>query len=249
MKYFAQSMLSDNSLDALIEAYQTGGSFKAWETARAIGAEESIFGLLPSDFLYYLPLDDQAKVLDISCGLGAHSFTIAKLVGEVYACDLSLKNITFCQERMKNENFKNIRFLHSNIADLSLPPATFDVAIVSDFATLSDGKKNDLRRIYEMLKPGGTFYFGARTRRPRMVRRMLHDSGFKKIDFYIAHPNHHFPRFLIPSDELNALKFVINIISDSKGVMGKIARVLIKIPLVVRGIRFFLPYYAVFAKK
>lgn len=242
-------MLSDESLDALIESYRSGGSLKAREIAKTIGMEEYIFGLLPSDFLFYLPLNERSKVLNVACELGTHSFNIAKFAGEVHACDSSLKKITFCQKRTKDEDIKNIYFLHSDIASLPFPSNSFDVIMINDIAGLLDKKEDDLCRIYEMLKPGGMLYFGMRARRPKTVECALNNIGFKGVDFYIAHPNHCFPRFLIPFYELYSLRFVMNIITDDKGVIGKGIRVLIKIPIVVKSIRLFFPYYAVFAKK
>lgn len=245
----SSSKFPDNFIDALIEAYRSGGSSKARATARTIGKEEYIFGLLPSDFLYYLPFNERSKVLNIACELGTHSFNIAKLVGEVHACDISLKNIAFCQERMKDEGAKNVYFLHSDIVNLPFSSDTFDVIIINDVAGSSGKTEEDVRRVYQLLKPGGVLYLGMYARRTKEIRRMLSGAGFKDIDLYIAHPNHYFPRFLIPFDELYSLRFVMNIITDDKGVIGRGIRALIKISLVVKGIRFFLSYYAVFAKK
>lgn len=249
MRYSAQDMLSNDSLDALIEAYRSGGSDRARNVAKSFSMEEFIFGLLPSDFLYYLPLNDQAKVLDVACGLGTHSFNIAKFAGEVYGCDPSFKKIAFCEARKQSEGYKNVHFSCSDIADLPFSSNTFDVIIASNSAGLLSKKESDLHLIYKLLKPGGMFYFCTHTRCPWKLKRALSGVEFEKIDFYIAHPSCYFPRFLIPVNDFGTLRFVLNIISADKGVLGVIVRFVIKIPLVGGGIRFFLPHYAVFIKK
>lgn len=249
MKYLSRHTVSDNDIDTLIELYRSNGSDKVREVSRLLRKEEIIFGLLPSDFLYYLPLNGQSKVLNVACGLGTHAFNISKFASEVHACDPSSKNISFCKERVKNEGYKNIQFFHSTIAEISFPPGTFDAIIVNDSARLLDYQRKNLHHIYKLLKQGGMLYFSTHTRFPKRLKRITRDIEFEKSDFYIAHPSHFFPRFLIPINDFAALKFVINTISADKGVVGMLLRLAIKIPFVMRGMRLFFFEYAVFIKK
>jgi len=294
---------SENTLDEIIKCYRSGKSEDAREIIKSIGREEFIFGGARSDFLFYIPLDKKSKVLDVGCGLGAHSFNAARLAGEVYGCDLSKKRVDFCEERRLSENIQNLRFIHSDIENLPFGDGTFDAIILNGVVEwLGEKNKNKdprqdqidgLRRARQLLKPGGMIYIGIENRfaasylfsardhnnlkytsfMPRFIanlvslrkrgkpyrtytyskqgyERLLLDAGFdKKPDIYIAHPGYNFPRFLIPFNDMAALKFILNSMSIDKGLTGKIARFFSKIPFGAAFIRNFFYAYAIFIKK
>jgi hypothetical protein len=84
----------------------------------------------------------------------------------------------------------------------------------------------------------------------RGYERLLKAAGFDEIpEFYIAHPGYNLPQFLIPFDGQVALKFILNSMSIDKGTTGKVARFLIKIPLLGGAIKHFFYSYAIFIKK
>jgi len=79
---------------------------------------------------------------------------------------------------------------------------------------------------------------------------LLKDAGFEnKPDFYIAHTGYNLPQFLIPFNDITALKFILNNMTIDKGTTGKLARVLIKIPFLGYVMRSFFYSYAIFVKK
>ena len=174
---------------------------------RFLSEKEFIYGLLRSDFLYYLSLNVESKVLNIGCGLGTHVFNAARFAGEVYGCDSSGKNIAFCEERKKSGNVKNVHFLHSDIKSLPFSSNTFDAVL------MHDGK--NLSHVHALLKPGGVLYFGtARSSEREKYERALGAAGFEKNpEAYLAYPSRELPRFLIPIHDDYALKFVLNMMS------------------------------------
>jgi len=165
---------SEDILDEIIASYRSGDLKEVYKIVKSVGREEFIFGLGRSDFLYYLPIDKNSKVLDIGCGLGAHSFNAARLAGEVYGCDLSKKRIEFCEARRKSEGIENLSFFHSDVESLPFGLNTFDAIILNGVVEwLGEKNKNksprqdqveDLQSIRRLLKPGGVLYIGIENR-------------------------------------------------------------------------------------
>jgi len=218
---------------------------------RDVIKEELVYGLLPSDFLYYLPINKESKVLDVGCGSGVHSFNIADFVSEVYGCDLSKEAVEFCEKRKKNENVKNVQFLNSDIESLHFKDNTFDAIILNTADDFKNGNKlENLRRIYSLLKPGGVLYFGNQGNLKKANKELLIEAGFRKSpSVYIAYPSHHLPRFLIPLPDTEALRFIINSMSAYRGLRGVLARILIKVPPILFLFRSFFLSRAIFVKK
>lgn len=252
MKYFNHILsqeISEDSLNKIVEYYRSGQAEKAKDIISSLGMEEFVFGLSRSDFLYYLPVDKKSKILDVGCGLGTHSFNIAGFAGEVYGCDVSKKNIDFCESRRKDDDVKNIHFLNKSIRELVFPPNTFDSILIH-----GDIEKN-LQYAHTLLKPDGVLYFGIENTFwsvfwKKKYERMLNCAGFNKTpDFYIAYPCYHIPRFLIPLQDTVALRFILNSMTAYKGVLGVLIRLFVKISLFTRVSKVFFHSHAVFIKK
>jgi SAM-dependent methyltransferase len=76
-------------------------------------------------------IEQNSKVIDVGCGTGRFSFTIADKVNKVVGVDLSSKNIaTANQTLLKNPNNK-ISFLHTNLANLISQNHHFDYAVMT----------------------------------------------------------------------------------------------------------------------
>lgn len=214
--------------------------------------EEMISGLLRSDFLYYLPLDQDSSILEIGCGLGTHAFNVASFVSEVVAIDPSSENVNFCKRREDEEGTKNIQFLHCDFASFVKEKRLFDVIIIGETFGYRDLKRN-LGQILQLLNPGGALYFGLTNRGFFLRRRLgqvLKRAGFTgKADVYILYPNQKLPRFMIPFEDMFTLKFIGNIISADKGLIGIIIRLACKSIFIRKFIRMLFTGYGVFLVK
>jgi len=107
-----------------------------------------------SNLSTYLKLPAGARVLDLACGKGRHSFTLNRLGYEVLGVDLSENSI---QEAKKSSNSK----LSFGVHDMRerIPSTTFDAVfnLFTSFGYFTD--KDDNKRvcsaISQMLVPGG----------------------------------------------------------------------------------------------
>lgn len=72
-----------------------------------------------------------STIIDVGCGTGRFSFSVADKVQEVVAIDLSKKNIDKAKKTLsKNPNTK-ISFYHTNLSDLLSQKLHFDYAVMT----------------------------------------------------------------------------------------------------------------------
>lgn len=164
----------ESELDTAIGHLRRGDYEAARAHIRSLGRESFVFGKERTDFMYYLPLHKEARVLDVGCGLGAHALTIAPYVAHVEAFDQSKKRVEFCSLRAKAEGVENVRFSHLDLEHADFPPASFDAILMNGVVEWlgearhhADPRQDQvavLRKIRAMLKPGGRLYIGIENR-------------------------------------------------------------------------------------
>jgi SAM-dependent methyltransferase len=166
---------SEAALNALLALMRKGDYARAKAFVRdELDREDFIFGLARSDFMYYLPLTKESRVLDCGCGLGVHSFNLAPYVKEVVAFDQSKKRIEFCQLRKKFEHVENVHFRHASFDTFTLKPDHFDVVLMNGVLEWvgernahknpRDDQKEVLTMARRALKPDGVLYVGIENR-------------------------------------------------------------------------------------
>lgn len=107
-----------------------------------------------------LGLKKKSAVLEIGTGTGAFARAAAKLCSHVTALDVSEVMLKYAALKARDEKLGNIDFLHAGFLSFDYPRHTFD-AVASSLALhhLPDvWKLVALEKIFETLKPGGTFY-------------------------------------------------------------------------------------------
>lgn len=112
-----------------------------------------------------------ARILDLGCGTGRDVYALAQLVGpdgHVVGVDMTEEQLSVAQrhEEWHRERFgyarSNVSFHHGYIEQLDalgLAPGSFDIIISNCVVNLSPDKPAVLKGVYDLLKPGGEFYF------------------------------------------------------------------------------------------
>jgi len=72
-----------------------------------------------------------SKVIDVGCGTGRFSFSIADKVNRVIGVDLSSKNITTANQKLQKNPNDKISFLHTNLGNLISQNYHFDYAVMT----------------------------------------------------------------------------------------------------------------------
>ncbi len=163
-----------------------------------LNREDFIFGLGRSNFINQLDIDKESVCLDCGCGLGAHTFNMARDAKEVHSFDLSSKRLRFVEQRKEAEGQKNIFLYHSNFEHLPFADGMFDVIIMNgvvewlgEIKRFEDPREDQLavlRKMRRLLKPGGRLYIGIENRYAAAYLRGHDHNGLRLTNFY--------PRFL-----------------------------------------------------
>ncbi len=72
-----------------------------------------------------------SKVIDVGCGTGRFSFTVADKVSQMVGIDLSEKNIRKAKQNLANKPNPKITFYHSPLSDLLKQNLHFDFAVMT----------------------------------------------------------------------------------------------------------------------
>ncbi len=188
----------ENEMD-IINQYLADNNYQtAKNKIEELGRTEFIFGQLRSDFIYYLNNATGTTCLDCGCGLGAHSFNMARFGVQVHGFDLSKKRVEFCEYRKKIEGVNNLEFYHTDFFNLPFADNFFDSVLMNGVVEwLGEINKNKkpradqieiLKIVYNKLKTGGKLYVGIENRFAFAYLRGYDHNGIRLTNYY--------PRFL-----------------------------------------------------
>lgn len=99
----------------------------------------------------------EAKFIDIGCGVGRHTYRLAKYFKQAYGFDISYNVI-----RAASGEYKNVNFFAGDVLNIGVKSDTFDFVFMSgvlyDFYKKEDHLKC-LSEISRILKSGGILFF------------------------------------------------------------------------------------------
>lgn len=121
-----------------------------------------------------LGLDESAVALDIGCGYGAITHAISRVLGEIYSVEAIPERIEFTQERLRQENIRNVRLIQASAMALPFVENSFDLVVVNgilEWVGEWDLKGSPrgvqlrfLRDVGRLLKPDGLLVIGIENR-------------------------------------------------------------------------------------
>jgi len=111
------------------------------------------------DVMEKMHVQKNAKVLDVCCGTGDWSISLADEVGpggEVIGMDFSENMLSVAEEKKQRKHLDQLRLIHGNAMELPFQDGSFD------YVTIGFGLRNVpdyeqvLNELYRVAKPGGT---------------------------------------------------------------------------------------------
>lgn len=96
-------------------------------------------------------------VMDYACGTGTLALEIASQVKEINAVDISAKMLAAARSKAEERKIENIVFTQAILSDGQFRPGTFDAVLAFNILHLLEDGRGAVRRIGELLKPGGFF--------------------------------------------------------------------------------------------
>jgi ubiquinone/menaquinone biosynthesis C-methylase UbiE len=103
-------------------------------------------------------LTKDATILEIGCGTGSLALEMSPFAGHIHAMDISSEMIRIANGKKKAQGVTNVTF-HQGTLDGSLPfePGQLDGAWAYSILHLLENRRGTLERLFELLKPGGSF--------------------------------------------------------------------------------------------
>ncbi len=97
------------------------------------------------------------EILEVGCGTGTTALLLAPIVKQITASDISSRMVEIAKEKAVTQKVENVRFVHATLFDEDLEKGSFDVVMGFNFLHLLEDIPDALRRLNELLKPGGLF--------------------------------------------------------------------------------------------
>ncbi len=116
---------------------------------------EPAFKIILKKTMKYLKKSD--VLLDFGCATGSKTFQLAPKVKKVVCQDISTKMIEEAEKKADELNIKNANFRSGTLFDKELSTESYDVIVSYGVLHLLDNNAYVIKRIYDLLKPGGYF--------------------------------------------------------------------------------------------
>lgn len=102
-------------------------------------------------------LNEEDTMLEIGCGTGIATITLADYVKRITAIDISEEMMLQAAEKAKEKRKENITFQQKDLMELCAEPESYDVVAAYNVLLYMKNQDKVLEKIYEILKPGGIF--------------------------------------------------------------------------------------------
>ena len=103
---------------------------------------------------YFTPA---SRVLEFGCGTGSTAIIHALHVNYYLATDISKGMLKYAKNKAAKAKLGNLTFEQTDLLSLDSPSASWDVILGMSILHLLPNRHVHLRKVYELLKPGGVF--------------------------------------------------------------------------------------------
>jgi ubiquinone/menaquinone biosynthesis C-methylase UbiE len=140
--------------------------------------------------LDFVGIHSNATVLDAGCGTGLFAIEAARRVGSggtVFAVDFQPALIDKVTRKARAAQLHNLQPTLAPIHELPLPGNCIDAAFMISVLAMLRSRKEALREIKRVLKPGGVLVLGEELPEPEYVRpvtacRWAEEAGFRLVE-------------------------------------------------------------------
>ncbi|CCO48083.1 putative SAM-dependent methyltransferase [Vibrio nigripulchritudo SOn1] len=101
--------------------------------------------------------DKDWNVLEFGCGTGTTAITHAPFVNHILAIDIAETMLEIARDKAQQAGVENIEFKEGTLASTALEPASFDAVLGLNVMHLMENLEDEVKRVYELLKPNGIF--------------------------------------------------------------------------------------------
>ncbi len=102
-------------------------------------------------------LGEEDIILDFACGTGITTTQISGFVRETIAIDTSQKMVDIAKKKAVMNKINNIKFYKTDLFSKDFEKNSFDAVLAINILYFLENASENIRIIYELLKPGGLF--------------------------------------------------------------------------------------------
>ena len=102
-------------------------------------------------------LQSSDHILEVGCGTGLTALLLAKSVAQVTASDISAKMIEIGEEKSKEQNINNVKFVQADIDNSADIKGPYDAVLAHSLLHLLEDPKGAIEHFHTHLKQGGYF--------------------------------------------------------------------------------------------
>lgn len=102
-------------------------------------------------------LRPDSRMLEFGCGTGSTAIVHAPHVAQILAIDFSARMLDIARKKARAAGVANLEFAQCTLAELKSPVGSWDAVLGMSILHLVPDRAATLRRVYELLKPGGVF--------------------------------------------------------------------------------------------
>jgi ubiquinone/menaquinone biosynthesis C-methylase UbiE len=135
--------------------------------------------------LSIIPHLEKPLILDIGCGTGVPTITLADIyAGTIYAVDSNKKSISYLNEKINHLNLSNkIITIHSSVFDLKFTDLKFDI-ILSEGLLNIIGFENGLQIVSRHIKEDGYFIIHDEAENNNDKLKIIKRNKYKLLDSF-----------------------------------------------------------------
>lgn len=148
---------------------------------------------------------DQKSILDIGCGGGLLSESLAKRGASVTGIDASLRLIETARQHAEEARVSNLTYLHSCAEQLAkTKPHAFDIITCLELLEHVPDPVSLIAACAMLIKPGGKLFFSTINRNPKSY--LLAIVGAERLLRLLPKNTHQYAKFIKPSELDQALR-------------------------------------------
>jgi ubiquinone/menaquinone biosynthesis C-methylase UbiE len=102
-------------------------------------------------------LTPDMDIFEFGCGTGGTAIAHAPKVRSVHAVDFSARMLDIARAKANQAGIGNVRFEQGDITTMPIAPASYDMVLGLSILHLMQDKDVVIRRVFDILKPGGRF--------------------------------------------------------------------------------------------
>jgi ubiquinone/menaquinone biosynthesis C-methylase UbiE len=142
---------------------------------RLTAEDQTLFREHMARYAFAKNLIKGGRVLDVACGRGFGSLSLAETAGEVIGLDLDAESIAYAKKRWYHQ--PNLRFQTGDALRLPFPDDSFDTVVSLETIEHLRDQRLFLREIRRVLKPKGRFIISTPDR--EVTRKILIDTSYR----------------------------------------------------------------------